>query len=56
MRKVFQKIGAGFRKFMYGRYGSDKLNFTILIAGLVVSLLQLFMPTPALRWAFMLIS
>ena len=56
MGKLFQKIGAGFRRFMYGRYGSDKLNMTILIAGLIVSLLQIFMPTPALKWLFMLIS
>ena len=56
MGNLFQKIGAGFRRFMQGRYGSDKLNTTILIIGLVVSLLQLFMPTAGLKWAFMLIS
>ena len=56
MGKLFQKIGNGFRQFMQGRYGSDKLNTTILIIGLVVSLLQLFMPTAGLKWAFMLIS
>ena len=56
MGKFFQKIGNGFRRCMQGHYGSDKLNTTILIVALVISLLQLFMPTYGLRWAFMLIS
>ena len=56
MGKLFQNIGNGFRRFMQGRYGSDKLNTVILIIGLVVSLLQLFMPTAWLKWTFMLIS
>ena len=56
MGKLFQKLGAGFRRFMQGRYGSDKLNTTILIIGLVVSLLQLFVSAAGLKWAFMMIS
>lgn len=56
MSKVFQKIGMGFRKFMQGRYGNDKLNTAILVAGLIISLLQLFMPLFVLKWALMLIS
>ncbi len=56
MSKVFQKIGTGFRKFMQGRYGNDKLNTAILIVGLIVSLLQLCMPLFVLRWACMLLS
>jgi len=56
MGKFFGKIGAGFRRFMQGRYGTDKLNTVILIVGLAASLLQLFMPTYGLKWAFMLIS
>ena len=56
MGKFFQKIGNGFRRFMQGRYGNDKLNTTILIVALVISLLQLFMPNYGLRWALMLIS
>ena len=56
MKKMFQKIGAGFRRFMQGRYGNDKLNTTILIAGLVISILQLFLPLPGLRLLCMLIS
>ena len=56
MKAFFAKLGAGFRRFMQGRYGSDKLNTLILSIGLVASLLQLFMPTAGLKWAFMLIS
>ena len=56
MGKFFGKLGAGFRRFMQGRYGSDKLNTLILSIGLVASLLQLIMPTAGLKWAFMLIS
>ncbi len=36
-----------FARFMYGRYGTDKLNLTLLITGLVVSLIgQIFMIWP----------
>lgn len=56
MGKIFQKIGMGFRRFMQGRYGNDKLNTVILIVGLIVSLLQLLMPIPTLRLACMLLS
>lgn len=56
MGKFFGKLGAGFRRFMQGRYGSDKLNTLILSIGLGASLLQLFIPTYGLKLAFMLIS
>lgn len=38
VRVFFRKI----QQFMYGRYGSDKLNFVLLIAGIVVSLIGQF--------------
>ena len=56
MGKFFGKLGAGFRRFMQGRYGSDKLNTLILSIGLAASLLQLFIPTYGLKLAFMLMS
>ena len=34
------KIGDGFRRFMSGRYGTDKLNMFILGAGVVFCLLN----------------
>ena len=36
---MFQKIGAAFRRFMYGRYGTDGLNKALLIAAVVLLLL-----------------
>ena len=39
---MFQKLGEKFRRFMYGRYGSDKLNVFLLIVGVVFCLLSSF--------------
>lgn len=36
---MFRRIGDWFRNFMLGRYGSDKLNIFLLIAGVVLVLL-----------------
>ena len=36
---MFQKIGDALRRFMYGRYGTDKLNKWLLIGALVLILL-----------------
>lgn len=44
LRQLGMKIGAAFRQFMTGRYGTDKLNMAILVAGVVASLLPLFTP------------
>ena len=38
-RDLGKKIADGFRKFMQGRYGSDKLNTALLITGILCSLL-----------------
>ena len=43
---VGAKITAGLRRFMQGRYGTDKLNTAILIAGVICSVL-----TMLIRWA-----
>lgn len=44
----FSRLGAnmvsGLQRFMYGRYGHDKLNRVILTAGLVLSLVSLINP------------
>ena len=45
MRGFGAKITAALRQFMQGRYGSDKLNTAILIAGVVACLLQMFIPS-----------
>ena len=42
LRNLGRKFGAGIRRFMQGRYGTDKLNTAILVAGLVACLLTMF--------------
>lgn len=39
---MFRKIGDWFRRFMYGRYGSDQLSMFLLILGVVLCLLGSF--------------
>lgn len=41
-RQLGQKMTDGMRRFMAGRYGTDKLNTTILVVGLVACLISLF--------------
>lgn len=42
LRSVGAKITAGLRRFMMGRYGTDKLNMAILCVGLVACILSMF--------------
>ena len=42
IRQFFQRLGYKFRNFMIGRYGTDKLNMTILCAGFAVCLISAF--------------
>ena len=44
LRRLCGKLAAGFRHFMAGRYGTDKLNMYILGAGVIACLLTLFLP------------
>jgi len=46
LKNLGYKITAGMAKFMAGRYGTDKLNTAILLAGLILCLLGMFMPPP----------
>lgn len=39
---MFQKLGERFRRFMYGRYGSDKLNLFLLGLGVALCLVGSF--------------
>lgn len=41
-RNFGKKFASGFRHFMLGRYGTDKLNMAILTAGVVVCVLVMF--------------
>lgn len=45
-QQFFARVGAALRRFMSGRYGTDPLNMTILIAGVVVSLVGTFVDYP----------
>ena len=42
IRQFFQRLSYSLRKFMVGRYGTDKLNMVILTAGLAVCLVSPF--------------
>ena len=37
---MFRRFGESFRRFMYGRYGSDELNIALLIAAVAISLIN----------------
>ena len=43
-RNLGAKLNAGLRRFMSGRYGTDKLNTTILGVGVVICLITIFIP------------
>ena len=46
LRRMGANFSAGLRRFMIGRYGTDKLNTVILTAGLVVCLIGVFVKGP----------
>lgn len=46
-RRLGANFSAGMRSFMAGRYGTDKLNMTILTAGLLMCIVGMFLPSPA---------
>ncbi len=43
-RRMGAALSSGMQRFMYGRYGHDKLNRVILMAGVVMSLVTLVIP------------
>ena len=52
MGKIKQKL----RQFMVGRYGTDKLNMAILTAGVVISIVAMFMPLPLTKLLLTMLS
>ena len=52
----FQKIGQWMRRFMAGRYGSDKLNTFLLVTGVVTSLTAAFVPFAPIKLIMVIIS
>lgn len=49
LRNFGYKMRIAFRRFMEGRYGTDKLNMAILCAGLAFSLLSSLLPGAAIK-------
>ncbi len=53
-RQFMNNLSAGIRKFMAGRYGTDKLSMTMLVTALVLVLIYGFVPNSAVKmilWA-----
>ena len=55
-RRFMGKLSASMRRFMLGRYGTDKLNTYILTAGVIVCLIALFVSAPLVRLALTVLS
>lgn len=56
LRQLGVKLRTGFRRFMEGRYGTDKLNTWILGTGVVVCLIAMFLPMSTVRLVLVLVS
>ena len=56
LRGLGQKISYGMRSFMMGRYGTDKLNTAILLAGVAISILTAFIKNNALDMLLTLVA
>lgn len=56
LRNFFQKTAALLRRFMEGRYGNDRLNMTILMAGFVVCIISMFIDAPLINLALVAVS
>lgn len=54
LRRLGARFSAGVRRFMVGRYGTDKLNMAILGAGLFLSVVCMFLKRPMLNLALTL--
>lgn len=55
-RRFGQKLSAGLRNFMQGRYGGDKLNMTILWTGVAACILGMFIPHSVIKLSLTLVS
>ena len=49
LRSLGTRISAGLRRFMMGRYGTDKLNMALLAAGFVACLISMFVRLPLIN-------
>ena len=56
MGAFFRSIRNGFRNFMVGRYGNDRLNMAILLAGVLVCFVGMVLPWAAAKLALMAVA
>ena len=56
LRRFTYNMSQSVRKFMYGRYGTDRLSMVILTAGLIFSLLASFIRRVPLNLIFLVLS
>lgn len=56
LRNLGYKISSGMARFMAGRYGTDKLNMTILGIGVAVCLVSMFIRVPIVNLILTIIS
>ena len=56
LQHFLSNISQGFRRFMYGRYGTDRLSMVILTAGLICSLLSTFIRVFPFNLIFLALS
>ena len=56
LRQMAARLRMGLGRFMEGRYGTDKLNTTILGVGVVTCLISLFIKTPTANLILISIS
>lgn len=55
-RNLTMRLSTGLRRFMEGRYGSDKLNTAILMVALVLVLVYTFLPFGLVKIILWIIS
>ena len=55
-RQFMAQLNAKLHRFMAGRYGTDRLNMTILTAGLVLCIVSMFFRIPAVNLVLTFLS
>lgn len=55
-RRAGASLSAGMQRFMCGRYGNDKLNTACLTASLVILLIAMLIPVPAVHLVLTLMA
>jgi len=56
IRQMLMKLSSWVRRFMEGRYGNDKLNIAILVAGVVTGLLSSILPGAPVKMGLWVLS